>query len=172
MGIMTTRMLMHLRKVALHSHRASTFTRSEFMGDSMLMDASDLYNQKFAAPDSTRTIGGSTRESTVFSRRGRGAGHLTADIELSRGQVSPQTDPKLKDYSHTYLSCRAIAMERIAFQHLASPSKLWVSSCWRFQRRVVFIHSYKGTISERKVSATKIERKCGSRESCSAMIGA
>ncbi|TEB18585.1 hypothetical protein FA13DRAFT_1745591 [Coprinellus micaceus] len=69
MGIMTTRMLMHLRKVALHSHRASTFTRSEFMGDSMLMDASDLYNQKFAAPDSIKTIGGSSRESTRFSAR-------------------------------------------------------------------------------------------------------
>jgi hypothetical protein len=162
MGIMTTRMLMHLRKVALHSHRASTFTRSEFMGDSMLMDASDLYNQKFAAPDSIKTIGGSSRESTRFSaRQARGRGHLTTDIELARGQVSLRTDPRLMDGSLTRHSHRAIAMERIAFQHLTSPSKGWMSSRRSLQCRVVFIHIYKGVNSSRNVSATKIERNAG-----------
>ncbi|KAJ3542373.1 hypothetical protein NMY22_g3533 [Coprinellus aureogranulatus] len=56
MGIMTTRMLMHLRKAAVRSHRASTIAKSEFAGDSMLMEASDLYSQKFASPDATQTV--------------------------------------------------------------------------------------------------------------------
>lgn len=84
MGIMTTRMLMHLRKVAVRAHQASTFTKDGFNGDSMMMEASDLYNQEFAAPDSTRTIGGSTRE--TYSHQPQGRRHFTADIELAKSQ--------------------------------------------------------------------------------------
>ncbi|KAF5342609.1 hypothetical protein D9611_001402 [Ephemerocybe angulata] len=64
MGIMTTRMLMHLRKVAVRAHRGGDTTIN---GDSMLTDNSHFYRPKFATRN-TASVGYSSGPTAKYSQ--------------------------------------------------------------------------------------------------------
>lgn len=74
---------MHLRRVAIRSHRASTISASEFSGDTMPMDSSGLYkSMHFSDPESHKSIG--SDPSGVFARSFQARGRY---FRAESGQV-------------------------------------------------------------------------------------